>query len=79
MEAAQFPGPGYHEHTGNVADGFQSVSTYKTIATRTFGNEARPEWASRFLTPGPAAYKPPCDFGYVTLSPKLGATHNVNF
>jgi hypothetical protein len=48
MEASRFPGPGDHEHTGNIAAGFQPVSTFKTIATRTFGNEGRPEWTSRF-------------------------------
>lgn len=48
MEAANFPGPGYHEHTGNIAGGYQPVSSFRTIATRTFGNEGRPEWASRF-------------------------------
>lgn len=72
MEAAKFPGPGYHEHTGNVADGFQAVSTFRSAASSKFGNEGRPEWASRFQTPGPAAYISPSDFGYVTLSPRLG-------
>lgn len=48
MEAAKFPGPGYHEHTGNISAGFQPVSSFRTIATRTFGNEGRPDWASRF-------------------------------
>jgi len=70
MEEANNPGPGQYEHTGNVAASFQPISTYKTIETRTFGNEPRPEWTTRFQSPGPGAYVPPSDFGYLTLSPK---------
>ena len=30
----------------------------------------RPEWYDRFKTPGAGTYRPPSDFGYVTLSPR---------
>lgn len=76
MEAAKFPGPGYHENTGNMAQGFQAISSFKTIATRTFGNEGRPEWASRFQTPGPGTYVPPSDFGYIGLAPRFDGSRN---
>lgn len=71
MEHSNFPGPGYHEHTGNIAAGYQPVSSYRTIATRTFGNEGRPEWASSFQPPGPGQYVPPSDFGYIAISPRI--------
>lgn len=70
MEEANHPGPGKYEHTGDVAASFQPVSTYKTIEARTFGSELRPEWTTRFQSPGPGAYVPPSDFGYLTLSPR---------
>ena len=43
------------------------------MKTRTFGNEQKPSWAASFQSPGPAAYRLPSDFGYVTLSPKAQA------
>lgn len=67
------PGPGTYATLGNIAEMHQNVSIYPTMKTRTFGNEGKPEWASAFQSPGPAAYRLPSDFGYVTLSPKAQA------
>ena len=67
-EVSKSPGPGAHEHLGNVADANSTAGQFRSIQTRYFGSEARDQgWVARFKTPGPGSYRPPSDFGYVTV------------
>ena len=70
----KIPGPGTYESTaGEVQKGDQVVSHYHTILTPNLGStgEQRPSDKLRFKTPGPGTYRPPSDFGYVDLIPKI--------
>ena len=78
------PGPGYHEVVGNIAPnlGVQVASQFHSIKTRHFSVNPKPDWNTMFMevpksivkNPGPGAYQPPSDFGYLTITPKYQDT-----
>ena len=68
MEEQKVPGPGEYEAVGDVADQYQAV--YRSIQARRFPKCPKPEWTSKFETPGAGTYVPPSTFGYLTVSPR---------
>lgn len=61
----KMPGPGTYRDTGMVAEGRQVCSNFHSTIIKNLGTtEKRPDWAARFKTPGPGAYRPPMEFGY---------------
>ena len=60
------PGPGTYEEVGRVAQGHQTISSFKSVLTKNLNTSAEkcPGKSSRFESPGPGTYRPPSDFGY---------------
>ena len=68
------PGPGTYEEVGKISEGRQVCTNFHTTLVKNIGTtEKRPEWYSRFKTPGPGAYRPPIEFGYFDPSMRIGA------
>jgi Sperm-tail PG-rich repeat len=65
------PGPGYYEPKGSMEiSGDQIISQYGSVKVRRFGTAQRPNISNSNPTPGPGTYRPPSDFGYLSLRSK---------
>jgi len=66
-------GPGTHNAVGGCESGKQVNSLFHSVLTPGFGTGDRPS-PKRFtttVTPSPAAYRLPSDFGYVDVKPTI--------
>ena len=60
------PGPGSYE-IRDYNDGNYVLSQYKNAGVRRFGTAARMQLKLPRESPGPGAYRPPSDFGYLEI------------
>lgn len=60
------PGPGSYDPI-DYTDGTYILSQFKNPGTRRFGTAKRMEFRINKDTPGPGAYRPPSDFGYLDI------------
>lgn len=78
MTTDENPGPGTHELEGEIAKGKHVSTKYHSTKVPTFGIGPRSRWTQRFNTPGPGAYRPPSDFGYVNIGKFGDSQHTLS-
>jgi len=71
------PGPGQHEQYGEIYKGKHVSTHFHSTKVPSFGIGGRSRWTQRFQTPGPGAYRPPSDFGYVDVGKFIDNSYAV--